>query len=87
MERLLLEATDRLLQALSDPRAEVFLLLRDAHRPLSRKEIQQKSGLHPETLKRTLRFLYKNGLVDKIQGRQETHYYAILKQTPGPIRR
>jgi DNA-binding transcriptional ArsR family regulator len=74
-----LEATDRLLKALRDPRVEIFLVLRNAHRPLSRKDLLKVTRLNERTLDRGLRWLRHSELIDKIQDRQgETHYYLLF---------
>ncbi len=74
-----LSATDRLLKALKDARVELFLVLRNARRPLSRKDLLRATRLNERTLDRALRWLRQVELVDKIQDRHgETHYYALF---------
>ena len=67
----------KLVRALEDPRGMVYLVLVQAHKPLSRQSLQELTRLHIRTADRALHFLYKKGLVDKIMGRQEVYYFAI----------
>lgn len=68
---------ERMVKSLKDPRANLYTLLVKARRPVSRKRLIELTGEESWTVDRALRFLYKAGLVDKIQGRQETFYFPV----------
>lgn len=70
-------ALERMVRSLKDPRADIYMLLVKARRPISRKKLVELTGKTSWTVDRALRFLYKAGLVDKVQGRQETFYFPV----------
>ncbi len=75
------ESLTRLVKALKDPRGTVYLaLLERRWRPgmpgVSRKTLLTTTGLNERSLDRTLQWLRKNKLVDRLQGRQEMYYFA-----------
>ena len=78
-----LDALQRLVRELEDPRGLTFLFLLEARRPVSKTQISELLQAQEHTTERSLRWLYERHLIEKLHTvtskGKEAFYFALLQ--------